>query len=84
MHPGIGSGDPKAIRTPTPPPSFLFSVLKLIEVKQFKGRGKKKKPLRLNKERERDYELLWVLVLKKIPRLWHGHLENGSVPIYSC
>ena len=54
MHPGIGSGDPKAIRTPTPPPSFLFSVLKLIEVKQFKGRGEKKKPLRLNKERERE------------------------------
>ena len=55
MHPGIGSGDPKSIRTPTPPPSFLFSVLKLIEVKQFKGRGGgEKKPLRLNKERERE------------------------------
>lgn len=81
MHPGIGSGDPKAIRTPTPPPSLLFSVLKLIEVKQFKGRGKKAFKV---KQRERDYELLWVLVLKKVPRLWHGHLENGSMPIYSC
>ena len=48
--PGTGSGDPKAIPTPIPPPSFLLTVLKVMEVKQVKGR--KEKLLRLKKERE--------------------------------
>ena len=57
MHPGIGSGNPKAIRTTTPPTSFLFSVLKLIEVKQFKGRGGKKEAFKV-KQRERERETM--------------------------
>lgn len=56
MCPGTGSGDPKAIPTPIPPPSFLLTVLKVMEVKQ----GKKKEAFKV-KKRERDYELLWVL-----------------------
>lgn len=75
MCPGTGSGDPKAIPAT---PSFLLTVLKVMEVKQVKGR--EKEAFRLKRER------LWVFgfCLKKIPRLWHGHLENGSRPIYPC
>ena len=68
---------------PHPHPTPIFSAYCIESDGSQTSQGKKREAFKV-KKRERDYELLWVLFLKKIPRLWHGHLENGSMPIYSC